>query len=186
MEKRVSSTRVEPTFVWSDAWVLAAVAVGGGLKGCGLKEIIAAGELINRAILTAGEIRGAHGKLVHKGFVDRVDDDVFTIAGEARAAVETLLKQKSASSFGVMQFFEEFLNVNPYGPVRGDAAEIDCPLPGLTDEHVRAAAQAYREELAALWRGLAGLGKQARPESAGRVLRTERRTRVTRRPVAFP
>src|SRR5258706_13250791 len=98
MEKRVSSTKVEPTFVWSDAWVLAAVAVGGGLKGCGLKEIIAAGELINRAILTAGEIRGALGKLVHKGFVARVDDDVFTIAGEARTAVERRLKPKSALS----------------------------------------------------------------------------------------
>jgi hypothetical protein len=177
MEKRVSSTQVEPTFVWSDAWVLAAVAVGGGLKGCGLKEIIAAGELINRAMLTAGEIRGALGKLVHKGFVDRVDDDVFTIAGEARTAVESLLKQKSASSFGVMQFFEEFLNVNPYGAVRADAAEIDCPLPGLTDEHVNAAAQAYREELAALWRELRRLDKQSLPERAVRILELVSKTR---------
>src|SRR5260221_4252705 len=169
MEKRVSSTRVEPTFVWSDAWVLAAVAVGGGLKGCGLKEIIAAGEPINREILTAGEIRGALGKLVHKGFVDRVDDDVFTIGGEARTAVERLLMQKSASSFGVMQFFEEFLNVNPYGPARADAAEIDCPLPGLTDEHVRAAAQAYREELAALWRDAPPPAEQALPPRRRRL-----------------
>jgi hypothetical protein len=170
MDKRVSSAKVEPTFVWSDAWVLAAVAVGGGLKGCGLKEVIAAGELINRAILTAGEIRGALGKLVHKGYVDRVDDDLFLIAGEARTAVERLLKQSSASSFGVMQFFEEFLNVNPYSTVRSEASEIECPLPGLTDEQVRAAAQAYREELAALWRELRRIDTGSLPERAVRLL----------------
>lgn len=177
MEKRVSSAKVEPTFVWSDAWVLASVAVGGGLKGCGLKEIIAAGELINRAILTAGEIRGALGKLVHKGFVDRVDDDLFLIAGEARTAVERLLMQKSASSFGVMQFFEEFLNVNPYSNMRPEAAEIECPLPGLTDEQVRAAAQAYREEIAALWRELRRVDRQSLPERAKRILELVTKTR---------
>ena len=55
---------MKPVFVWSDAWVLAAVAVGGGLKGCGLKDVIAAGELINRALLNSDEIRNALGKLV--------------------------------------------------------------------------------------------------------------------------
>ena len=54
---------MKPVFVWSDAWVLAAVAVGGGLKGCGLKDVIAAGELINRALLNSDEIRNALGKL---------------------------------------------------------------------------------------------------------------------------
>src|SRR3954451_12499025 len=95
-------------FVWSDAWVLAAVAVGGGLKGCGLKDVIAAGELINRAMLNAAEIRGALGKLIHAGYVSRRAQDNFMIGGEARGAVERLLKESTAS-FSVMQFFEDFL-----------------------------------------------------------------------------
>jgi hypothetical protein len=61
----------QPVFVWSDAWVLAAVAVGGGLKGCGLKDIIAAGELINPRCWNAPEIRNALGKLIHAGHVTR-------------------------------------------------------------------------------------------------------------------
>jgi hypothetical protein len=169
MEKRVSSASVEPVFVWSDAWVLAAVAVGGGLKGCGLKEIIAAGELINRAILSAAEIRGALGKLIYKGHVGRADDDHFIIGGEARTAVERMLKESSAS-FSVMQFFEEFLQVDPYSLNHREMADLDCPLPGLTDEQIRAAAQAYREEMAALWRELRQFDRQSLPERAMRLI----------------
>ena len=91
MDQVVASTK-QPAFVWSDAWVLAAVAVGGGLKGCGLKDVIAAGELINRALLNAQEIRNALGKLIRAGHVSRRAQDIFVIGGEARAAVERLLK----------------------------------------------------------------------------------------------
>jgi hypothetical protein len=169
MNKRVSSASVEPVFVWSDAWVLAAVAVGGGLKGCGLKEIIAAGELINRAIMSATEIRTALGKLIYKEYVGRADEDHFIIAGEARDAVEQIFK-KSSASFSVMQFFEEFLDVDPYSLNRREMADLDCPLPGLSDERIRAAAQAYREEMAALWRELRQFDKQSLPERAMRLL----------------
>jgi hypothetical protein len=169
MDKKVSSASVEPMFAWCDAWVLAAVAVGGGLKGCGLKEIIAAGELINRAILTAAEIRSALGKLIHKGYVGRADDDHFIISGEARIAVEQLLMQ-SAGSFSVMQFFEDFLGVEPYCSTSRDVEDVDCPVPGLSDEQVKAAAQAYREEMAALWRELRQFDKQSLPERAMRLL----------------
>ncbi len=33
------------------------IAVGGGLKGCELKDVIAAGDLINRAIFNGDELR---------------------------------------------------------------------------------------------------------------------------------
>ena len=52
------------TFTWSDAWVLASVAVGGGLKGCELNDVIAAGDLINRAIFNADELRSGLVKLM--------------------------------------------------------------------------------------------------------------------------
>src|SRR5258706_7120866 len=99
---------MKPVFVWSDAWVLAAVAVGGGLKGCGLKDVIAAGELINRAVLNPCEIRNALGKLIHAGHVTRRAQDSFVIGGDARASVEELLEE-STGSVRVMQVLEEVL-----------------------------------------------------------------------------
>jgi hypothetical protein len=159
----------QPVFVWSDAWVLAAVAVGGGLKGCGLKDIIAAGELINRAVLNAPEIRSALGKLIHAGHVTRRAQDSFVIGGEARAAVEKLLKESTAS-FSVIQFFEDFLEVDPY--TLNDAEYDDSPfaLSDLSDADVDAAARAYHEDLQNLWRELRQIDKRSLSERAAKFL----------------
>src|SRR5438067_2398551 len=133
---------MKPVFVWSDAWVLAAVAVGGGLKGCGLKDVIAAGELINRAILTSDEIRNALGKLIASGHIQRRARDMFVIGGDARIAVEKLLKE-SAASFSVMQFFEDFLGVDPYLVNDAEYEDGKFALSDLSDADVEAAARAY-------------------------------------------
>lgn len=159
----------QPVFVWSDAWVLAAVAVGGGLKGCGLKDIIAAGELINRALLDANEIRNALGKLIHAGHVLRRSQDSFVISGEARTAVERLLKESQAS-FGVMQFFEDFLGVDPYTVNEADYDGSSFALTDLSDEDVEGAARAYQEDLQALWRELRQVDKRSLSEKAVRFL----------------
>ena len=159
----------QPVFVWSDAWVLAAVAVGGGLKGCGLKDIIAAGELINRAVLDAAEIRGALGKLIHAGHVTRRSQNGFVIGGEARAAVERLLKESQAS-FSVMQFFEDFLGVDPYSMNEAEYDGSSFALTDLSDADVDAAARGYREDMQALWRELRQIDKRSLSEKAVRFL----------------
>ena len=159
----------QPVFVWSDAWVLAAVAVGGGLKGCGLKDIIAAGELINRALLDPTEIRGALGKLIHAGHITRKSQDTFVIGGEARTAVERLLKESQAS-FSVMQFFEDFLRVDPYSTNEAEYDGASFALTDLSDEDVDAAARAYQEDLQALWRELRQIDKRSLSEKAVRFL----------------
>ena len=159
----------QPVFVWSDAWVLAAVAVGGGLKGCGLKDIIAAGELINRALLNPAEIRGALGKLIHAGHVTRKSQDTFVIGGEARAAVERLLKESQAS-FSVMQFFEDFLGVDPYSTNEAEYDGSAFALTDLTDADVDAAARQYRDDLQALWRELRQVDKRSLSEKAVKFL----------------
>jgi len=156
-------------FVWSDAWVLASVAVGGGLKGCPLKDVIAAGDLINRALLSGDELRSALRKLVTSGYVSH-GGGYYVIAGDARHAVEQLLKQ-SASSFSVMQFFEEFLQVDPYTAANEDIVAPDyVSLGDLSDAQVAAATNAYRNELAALWRELRQVGVDSLPERAVRLL----------------
>lgn len=167
MEK-VLATK-QPAFVWSDAWVLAAVAVGGGLKGCGLKDVIAAGELINRAILNADELRNALGKLIQAGYVARRAQDTFVIGGDARTAIEKLLKE-STESFSVMQFFEDFLAVDPYSVNDAEYDDARFALSDLSDADVDAAARAYQEDLQALWRELRQIDKRSLSERAVKFL----------------
>ena len=159
----------QPVFVWSDAWVLAAIAVGGGLKGCGLKDIIAAGELINRAMLNPTEIRNALGKLIHAGHVTRRSQDNFVIGGDARVSVERILKQSSAS-FSVMQFFEDFLEVDPYSVNDAEFDDHNFALSDLTDADVDAATRAYEQDLQALWRELRQIDKRSLSERAVKFL----------------
>ena len=164
------------TFTWADSWVLAAVAVGGGLKGCQLKDILAAGDLINRALISPPELRSALGKLIHKGFVRRAGRDFFVIAGDARYAVEELVKQRVAS-FSVMQFFEEFLEVDAYGANDGDISAPDHSLWDLSDAQVEEATHAYREEIAGLWRELRQIDRHSLPERAMRLLEQANKVR---------
>lgn len=163
-------------FTWADSWVLAAVAVGGGLKGCQLKDIIAAGDLINRAVISPSELRGALGKLIHKGYVRRGGRDFFVIAGDVRYAVEQRLKQRAAT-FGVMQFCEEFLEVDAYGADEADGSGMHHSLWDLSDAQVDEATQAYRRELTALWRELRQIDMYSLPERAMRLLEQASKTR---------
>jgi hypothetical protein len=164
----ISKTEVT-TFTWADSWVLASVAVGGGLKGCQLKDIIAAGDLINRAVISPSELRSALGKLIHKGYVRRGGRDFFVIAGDVRYAVEQLVKQRAAS-FSVMQFFEEFLEVDAYEDRSADTSGMDYSLWDLSDAQVEESTRAYREELTSLWRELRQIDMYSLPERAMRLL----------------
>lgn len=130
-------------FTWADAWVLAAIAIGGGMKGAGLKEIVAAGDLINRALLTGPMLRSGIAKLIYKGYVSD-DGNVFVVSGAARTAItRTLLK--NTSSFSVMQFFEDFLEAAPYSLMEDDSAE--WTYEALTDERVDRACSEYLAEI---------------------------------------
>lgn len=164
---QIDAVTPEAGFCWVDAWVLASVSVGGGLKGARLKDILAAGEIINRATLDAGELREGLGKLMYRGYIER-RGDVFVIAGRARAAVEQVLKAERPS-FGVMQFFEELLNVEPYS-IDNPHLDGSWPLEGVTDEDVRVATHTYREELHSIWRELRSIDKAPLPERALHLL----------------
>ncbi len=135
---------MKPEFTWSDAWVLAAVAVGGGSRGAALQQIIEAGEVINRAIFTPQELRRGLAKLAHEGHV-RVQDRSFVVAGEALAAFEQMPRAR-LSSYDVMQFFEDFLQAAPYPSVDPDADDPRWNLAAVSDAEVIAAAEAYQAD----------------------------------------
>jgi hypothetical protein len=160
-------TKNKGTFTWSDAWVLASIAVGGGLKGCELKDVIAAGDLINRAIFNGDELRSGLTKLVNAGYVLHAGG-FYVIAGDARAAVEEEIEE-GATSYGVMQFFEDFLEVDPYADPERMPQE-ECPLDSLNDTDIVVAINAYRNEFAALWRELQQIDHNTLPERAIRLL----------------
>jgi len=155
------------SFTWADAWVLASVAVGGGLKGCELKDVIAAGVLINHAIFDGDELRSGITKLANAGYVLHAGG-FYVISGDARAAVEELIDQGTAT-YAVMQFFEDFLAVDPYADPERMPQE-ECPLDHLNDTDVVVAINAYRTELASLWRELAQVDHNTLSERAIRLL----------------
>ena len=154
-------------FNWADAWVLASIAVGGGLKGCELKDVIAAGDLINRAIFDADELRSGLTKLVNAGFVLHAGG-FYVISGAARSAVEELIDE-GETSYGVMQFFEDFLAIDPYADPERMSQE-DCPFDHLRDTDIVVAINAYHNEFAALWRELLQVDHHTLPERAIRLL----------------
>lgn len=162
------------SFVWSDAWVMASVAVGGGLKGCELKDVVAAGDLLNRAILSPAELRGALGKLMRSGHVKR-SGETYVIAGEARYAVEQL-PRRPGPTFNVMHFFEELLDVDT-DSMQEAPGPAEPALADLTDVRIEAAIEAYRVELAALWRELRHVDENSLSERALRVLTRAARLR---------
>lgn len=130
------------TFTWSDAWVLAALTVGGGPRGADLKDILEAGDLINCAVFSPLELRRGIAKLARAHYV-AVHGDHFMISGLARQAIEASLT-KSVLPFAVLQFFEDFLEVDMYRPV--DDEPCDWSLPGLDHERVDSACHSYESE----------------------------------------
>ena len=137
-----------PVFNSADAWVLAAVAVGGGLKGAVLKEVIAAGDLINRTLFTPRQLRTGFAKLLGRGYVAQLGH-TYVIAGAARVAVVRAL-QEPFTSFSVLQFFEDFLGASAYGDGERDRDDPAWPFEELTDAMVALAIAEYHGEVATL------------------------------------
>jgi hypothetical protein len=135
----MSSMRL--SFTWSDAWVLAAIAIASEARGATLKELIATGDSINGTLFTPKELRCGLAKLTRAGYA-QTDGHLFSVAGGALDAAKKILKVKG-TSFCVMLSFEGFLNVDPYAV---DEKDQDWPFQGLSDEVVIATSARYKEE----------------------------------------
>ena len=69
-----------------------------------------------------------------------------------------------------MQFFEDFLAVDPYSTNDADFDDARFSLSDLSDADVEAAARAYQEDLQALWRELRQIDKRSLSERAVKFL----------------
>ena len=142
----------EPRFTWSDAWLLHAVAAGGGDgAGATLTDIVANGDLINHALFTPAELRRGFGRLTGVGHV-RVDAGRFYLDG---AAVDTWRSASRCYSMDqVRKQLQEFLNAEPWPAGDVNSEDPDWPY-DLPIEEIVAAEKEYRRR----WKLLRGKGK---------------------------
>jgi hypothetical protein len=75
----------EGDWVFADAWVLTAIAVSP--RPCSLTELVAAGDLLNHALLLDAEVDSALGKLLGSGLLKATTDVGFELTSEGAALV---------------------------------------------------------------------------------------------------
>lgn len=138
--------REKLAFVSSDAWVLLSIAMGDSGGGASLRDIIAAGDYINHAILITQELQGGLSRLSQAKYIHETSGR-FSIAGAAQEFWTDLgRKHKRRAVLRLWEDFEEFLKITP-GPVVAETTQQTYP--GVNDETVEAAYQEY-------WRGYQG------------------------------
>jgi hypothetical protein len=130
-----------PAFSGSDAWLLCSIAIGEGRRGASLRDILAAGDYINHAILTGQQIRYGLAKLIPTGFI-RETAGGFKVAGKANAFWKKL-KLKRKPVLRQLDEWETFLGVA--SPPESDPLreEAEWPYPAVSDEAVKRAYDEY-------------------------------------------
>jgi hypothetical protein len=130
-----------PAFCGSDAWLLCSIAIGGGRRGASLRDIVAAGDYINHAILTGPQIRRGLAKLITAGFI-RETAGRFKVAGEASAFWKKL-QQKRKPVLRQLDEWETFLGVSPPPEPDPLREEAEWSYPAVSDAAVQQAFDEY-------------------------------------------
>jgi len=133
-------------FLWSDAWLLQAIAIAASRDGAAtLTEVLAAADAVNHAMPTDAELHGGFSRLTAGGFVTEVDGR-FALA--PRVPAEVAVKMVAGSWNSGRQAASEFLDAEPWTPlVKGGDPRNALVYPGLTPERILEADQAYRQRL---------------------------------------
>jgi hypothetical protein len=80
-------------WAWNDAWILTATCLARKRGGATLAEVIAAADVINHAIPTAGQLSRAFSRLVDCGIV-QVKNDRYLLPPNWQRAVRKALQGK--------------------------------------------------------------------------------------------
>ena len=139
-------------FTWSDAWLLLSIIHGAqGNRGAGLKDVIAMGDAINKAIFTPQELRRGLAKLTKAGYVTETAARYFSTD-------LAMHKYKPVSQRRVLDQLEGLkvaIGAGSYSPGEDPCREDpEWPYPQLTDETIAAADAEYRVEFAEILRQL--------------------------------
>jgi hypothetical protein len=111
---------------FTDTWVLASIGVYG--RPCTLTELVAAGDWVNHAILTADELDGSLSKLAGSGLVRIFDDWTFELTDDG----STLFAGETRSIQAQLDLIERGLaDLEPTGaPVRLPAGAVARAVAG--------------------------------------------------------
>jgi hypothetical protein len=61
-------------YLWSDAWLLQAIALAARERRATLAEVIASADAVNHALPTTDELHGGLSRLTAGGFVHEIED----------------------------------------------------------------------------------------------------------------
>jgi hypothetical protein len=133
------------TFLWSDAWLLQAIAVAATNGPATLGEIIGAADATNHALPTNDELHGALVRLTAAGFVEEVQNR-FRLTDnvprrEAAAIAESGWHRGRRTAAALLKA-EEWSAERNVGDPRNQVV-----YPGLTDDRIRAAEEEYRQRV---------------------------------------
>jgi hypothetical protein len=102
---------VQPRFLWSDAWLLAAIFYAHRAEGAAtLDEIIAYGDAINHAIFNPEELDSGFARLVGAGLVSEIGG-AFVPTGQATQWYEEF-QRASITNIGSMEWVSERLDAD--------------------------------------------------------------------------
>jgi hypothetical protein len=132
-------------YLWSDAWLLQAIAIAAHNAPAPLAQVLAAADAVNHALPTDGELHGAFSRLTAGGFVTEADG---RFALTAHVPTRVTSRMLAGGWNTGRQAASEFLNAEPWTPLtKGGDPRNAVLYPGLTPERIRDADQEYWKEV---------------------------------------
>jgi hypothetical protein len=132
------------TFLWSDAWILQAIAVASQDEPASLATVVAAADALNHALPVHDELHGAFVRLVAEGFV--VEQAEHFMLGARLSQVDRTALVGANARKG-REVATKLLGSEPWTHetnVRDPRNAVK--FPGLSDARLRAAEKAYRRQ----------------------------------------
>jgi hypothetical protein len=134
------------TYLWSDAWLLQAIALASQEKPARLGDILGAADAVNHALPTDDELHGALTRLTAGGFVEEADAGFQLTPGVPPTVADALVHRSWTAGRAAAS---AFLGAEPWTPDRniGDRRN-QVTYAGLTPERIRDADEEYRRRIA--------------------------------------
>jgi hypothetical protein len=132
-------------YLWSDAWLLQAIALAARERRATLAEVIASADAVNHALPTSDELHGGLSRLTAGGFVHEIEDrfDLTNLVpAEIRSRIVESGWREGRQTATELLGAEEWTSQNNVGDPRNQ-----IEYPGLTIDRLRAAEREYRRQV---------------------------------------
>ena len=132
------------TFLWSDAWIMQAIAIASAARPADLVAILEAAAASGEALPTPAELRGALRRLVDGGFVD---DAVGRFRPSSRVTAKVSSAARGADPKRGREAAAKLLGAEVSAPAGGkQPPRKELDYPGLTDRVLERVVAEYRRK----------------------------------------